>query len=350
MSSIHLDRMAKSMLLLRRNGFEGPLMADANHPLFSYERNWRDHSTYVSSVPMFGTTDNMVNISRDDLRSTNAITNQHGAIIMDTRVEVEVDVTPRSQISEDDPLEHLYHRTVKISRFDLYLVGSLIIETVDTVSFKTQKGDNPDSLMLMRDSLSFNADVHSGKVSDAFKNFTEDRLYRLSKSPVFFRTSMDTTLATVRINAGTEPFFYALSKSEHEKMNNAMSSKHPRTYICTDRGLNPHTREGDIINAARNHLTTALSNMATSSITISEDGALTLGRGKSREDNWSLFNARRYPYSFGWTVNFGPGVSEQVPLTELVLNFLFTGIRDYSVDEIEKKADTLIPVFLDGGE
>lgn len=222
MAKTTVEDAIKTMTVLKQTGLKGPLMMDLSHPIFRMAMTWGtsaiSHANGEFDAPPILSRTKIPHFQSTRARSTTSITNQHGAILVDSYVDVSVTIAPeetvRGTITRHNLVcgNNVYRSYEKTDEFTLTPYGDTA--TVNVYSHTETAG--------------------SFRVNDtAFARFTRAGTKMAATSPVRITRYRGAThsdpMVTVRLKPSSEPFFYALSKAEANRFDNAAGSRSTRT-------------------------------------------------------------------------------------------------------------------------
>lgn len=213
----------KTMTVLKQTGLAGPLMMDLSHPIFRMAMLWGmdgiSHSSGEFSAPPRLLGSKVLHVEHGSPRSTTAITNQHGAILVDSYVDVSIVIAPDHGITRGT-----------ITRHNLVCGNNVFRSYAKTDEFALTHGDDVSGVTMS----SLTEKPGTFKFGDtAFARFTRTSVKMAATSPVRITRHLGTKdsdpMVTVRLRPSSEPFFYALSRAEATRLDNAVEKRSVRT-------------------------------------------------------------------------------------------------------------------------
>lgn len=337
---------------LKELGYSGPLYANLDHPLFDYEQSWREKKLLMSREMAVPTDRDGWFISVEDatLRSTNAITNQHGAIMIDSDIEFEL---VRGDLIGDFTFDQSIQ--VRVTRTDRALAGPIRVtrENVRRIYFsRSTLDDTPYSFVYWVGTSPASKKVAVSDTSDAFIRHVEGRMTNRAKFPVAMTPGGSLKL---RFPLSQEPFFYALNSSEFDKVAGLVSESDK----SMSRSFNFNSLPGGkIFEDAFDNVNKVLGITPEIQVVRFEDGSRTcrLGR-KLHEASSTLLNVRSTSHrdTYAWqmpnytdTLRGETSARINTSLFDLVMDFLFSGVRAIPVQRDNlHKLDRQFPVFVE---
>lgn len=319
-----LEQSVKMMATLKKAGLSGPLAMDMTHLLFTYDTTWgNDHVSFVGNDPRsarrLGVSENAL-IHDPNTRSTTSISNQHGAILVDSFVDVTMNIKARS----DD-------FGVLVQNTDIVCGNGAYATTYRLEQFAVASGSETVSVESRKRSR---MKVHTVFDQDkAYSKFVRETSRLASTSPVRIMYNLkdpEKTAVTLRFRASSSPFFYALSKAETNRFDDAVAS-------------------GNRMNVEKMFMQALTGrNYATAGVRTMKkfDGRLTAA--VSRENTASLFNNPRTLTLRSSSLHDLSEAPEGADFTlfDLAINFILHGVKEMEPENlINEENNHMVPIL-----